>query len=183
MYKTLKERLINIFSDSEERRLKKLLQDVELGDKRPSMLLRQMQDLAGNRVGDELLRSLWLQRLPTQMQAILTTSSDDPNKLSVMADKIADVTSGSEICSNHVKMKVPETSTPNDCISNLQAQISEFSLKIDIMSQFRRYRSMSRRNNYRARSASRKDQMCWYHFRFRENAKKCVPPCSYKQEN
>ncbi|GBO36482.1 hypothetical protein AVEN_184543-1 [Araneus ventricosus] len=34
MYKTLKERLINIFSDSEERRLKKLLQDVELGDKR-----------------------------------------------------------------------------------------------------------------------------------------------------
>ncbi|GBM99728.1 hypothetical protein AVEN_237657-1 [Araneus ventricosus] len=28
MYKTLKERLINIFSDSEERRLKKLLQDV-----------------------------------------------------------------------------------------------------------------------------------------------------------
>ncbi|GBN92234.1 Retrovirus-related Pol polyprotein from transposon TNT 1-94 [Araneus ventricosus] len=39
-------------------RLKKLLQDVELGDKLPSMLLRQMKDLAGNRVGDELLRSL-----------------------------------------------------------------------------------------------------------------------------
>ncbi|GBM73414.1 hypothetical protein AVEN_143083-1 [Araneus ventricosus] len=183
MYKTLKDRLINIFSDSEERRLKKLLQDVELGDKRPSTLLREMQDLAGNRVGDELLRSLWLQRLPTQMQAILTTSSDDLNKLSLMADKIADVTSGSEICSNHVKTKVPETSTPNDCISNLQAQISELSLKIDRMSQFRRSRGMSRRNNYRARSASRKDQMCWYHFRFRENAKKCVPPCSYKQEN
>ncbi|GBM62648.1 hypothetical protein AVEN_103637-1 [Araneus ventricosus] len=34
MYKTLKERLINFFSDSEERRLKKLLQDVELDDKR-----------------------------------------------------------------------------------------------------------------------------------------------------
>ncbi|GBM28429.1 hypothetical protein AVEN_33885-1 [Araneus ventricosus] len=147
------------------------------------MLLRQMQDLAGNRVGDELLRSLWLQRLPTQMQAILTTSSDDLNKLSIMADKIADVTSGSEICFNHVKTKVPEMSTPNDCNSNLQAQISELSLKIDRMSQFRRSRSMGRRNNYRARSASRKDQMCWYHFRFRKNAKKCVPPCSYKQEN
>ncbi|GBM89708.1 Transposon Ty3-I Gag-Pol polyprotein, partial [Araneus ventricosus] len=169
MYKTLKERLINIFSGSEERRLKKLLQDVELGDKRPSMLLHQMQDLAGNRVGDELLRSLWLQRLPTQMQAILTTSSDDLNKLSIMADKIADVRSGSEICSNHVKTKVPETSTPNDCISNLQAQISELSLKIDRMSQFRRSRSMSRRNNYR------KDQMYWYHFRFRERMLRSVP--------
>ncbi|GBN29593.1 hypothetical protein AVEN_37228-1 [Araneus ventricosus] len=114
------------------------------------MLLRQIQDLAGNRDGDELLRSLWLQRLPTQMQAILTTSSDDLNKLSIMADKIAAVTSGREICflsfshiSNHVKTKVPETSTPNDCISNLQAQISKLSLKIDRMSQFRRSRSMS----------------------------------------
>ncbi|GBM83173.1 hypothetical protein AVEN_43670-1 [Araneus ventricosus] len=155
MYKTLKEHLVNVFSDSEECRLKKLLQDVELGEKRPSMLLLQMQDLAGNRVGDELLRSLWLQRLPTQMQAILTTNSDDLNKLSIMADKIADVTSGSEMCSNHVKTK---TSIPNDCISNLQAQISERSLKIDRMSQFRIYRSMSRRNNSRSRSASRKGQ-------------------------
>ncbi|GBN05403.1 hypothetical protein AVEN_30800-1 [Araneus ventricosus] len=83
-----------------------------------------------------------------------------------MADKIADVTSGSEICSSHLKTKVPEASIPNDCISNLQAQISELSLKIDRMSQFRRSRSMSRRNNSRARSASRKDQVCWYHFRF-----------------
>ncbi|GBM25220.1 hypothetical protein AVEN_153405-1 [Araneus ventricosus] len=179
MYKTVKERLFNIFSDSEERRLKKLLQDVESGDKSPSMLLRQMQDLAGNRGGDELLRSLWLQRLPTQMQAILTTSSDDLNKLSIMADKIVDVTSGSEICSNHVKTKVPETSIPNDCISNLQAQISELSLKIDRMSQFQKSRSMSRRNNSLARFASRKDKVCWYHFRFRKNAKKCVQPCSY----
>ncbi|GBL83130.1 hypothetical protein AVEN_165346-1 [Araneus ventricosus] len=117
------------------------------------------------------------------MQAILTISSDDLNKLSITADKIAGVTSGSEICSNHVKTKVPETSIHNDCISNLQAQISELPLKIDRMSQFRRPRSMSRRNNSRARSASRKDQVCWYHFRFRENSKKCVPPCSYKQEN
>ncbi|GBN65402.1 hypothetical protein AVEN_81556-1 [Araneus ventricosus] len=38
MCKTVKERLINILSDSEENRLKKLLQDVELGDKNPSML-------------------------------------------------------------------------------------------------------------------------------------------------
>ncbi|GBO05111.1 hypothetical protein AVEN_191767-1 [Araneus ventricosus] len=134
-----------------------------------------MQNLAGS-VGDELLRSLWLQRLPTQMQAILTTSSDDLNKLSIMAAKIADVTSGNEICSNHVKTKVPETSIPNGCISNLQAQVSELSLKIDRMSQFRRSRSMSRRNNSRVRSASRKDQVCWYHFRFREIAKECVPP-------
>ncbi|GBL73331.1 hypothetical protein AVEN_159363-1 [Araneus ventricosus] len=117
------------------------------------------------------------------MQAILTIFSDDLSKLSIMADKIADVTPGSEICSNNVKTKVPETSIPNDYISILQAQISELSLKIDRMSQFRRSRSMSRRNNSRARSAIHKDRVCRYHFRFQENAKKCVQPCSYKQEN
>ncbi|GBN65403.1 hypothetical protein AVEN_81557-1 [Araneus ventricosus] len=115
------------------------------------------------------------------MQAILTTSSDDLNILSVMADKITDVTSGSEIFSNHIKTKV--MSIPNDCISNLQAQISELALKIDRMSKCRRSRTMRRRDKQRARSTSRKDQVCWYHFRFRENAKKCVQPCSYKQEN
>ncbi|GBN41997.1 hypothetical protein AVEN_93176-1 [Araneus ventricosus] len=144
MCKTLKERPINIFSDSEERRLKKLLQYTELDDKRPSV--RQMQDLEGNRVGDEVLLSLWLQRLPIQMQAILTTSSDDMNKLSIVANKIADLTSGSEIYSYHVKTKVPEKSVPNDCISNLPAQISELSLKINRMSQFRRSRSKCARS-------------------------------------
>nr|XP_042913628.1 uncharacterized protein LOC122273666 [Parasteatoda tepidariorum] len=82
MYDSLKQRSIEIFSISEERRLKKLLQEIALGDRRPSALLRQMQDLAGDRDGDALLKSLWLQRLPTQMQAILSTSSDTLNKLS-----------------------------------------------------------------------------------------------------
>ncbi|GBN07977.1 hypothetical protein AVEN_110776-1 [Araneus ventricosus] len=95
-----------------------------------------MRDLAGNCFGDELLLPLWLQRLSKQTQAILTTSSDDLNILSVMAEKIADVTSGIEIYSNHVKTKVPETSIPNGYLSNLQAQIRELSLKIDRMSQF-----------------------------------------------
>lgn len=43
-YDTLKSRLIDVFSDSEERKLKKLLQDLDLGDKRPSVLLREMSD-------------------------------------------------------------------------------------------------------------------------------------------
>lgn len=183
MYDTLKNRLVEIFTDSEERRLKKLLQDIDLGDKRPSILLRQMQDLAGNRVGENLLKSLWLQRLPTQMQAILTTSSDDLSKLAVMADKIADVTYLSDINAISAKPEVTEVRELKATISDLQSQISELTNKFEKFSHLHRGRSNSRsRNKPRERSRSR-GKFCWYHFRFRERATRCRSPCSFKSEN
>ncbi|GFS54594.1 uncharacterized protein TNIN_131251 [Trichonephila inaurata madagascariensis] len=69
-YETLKNALLNKLTDTEESRLKKLLTDMELGDQRPSDLLRQMKNLAGSSISDELIKSLWLQRLPQQTQAI-----------------------------------------------------------------------------------------------------------------
>ncbi|KAF0762798.1 Uncharacterized protein FWK35_00007739 [Aphis craccivora] len=63
-YDTLKVRLINIFTGSEEKKLRKLLSEVELGDRKPSALLNEMQRLGGNALSSELLKSLWLQHLP-----------------------------------------------------------------------------------------------------------------------
>ncbi|GFY64704.1 uncharacterized protein TNIN_160401 [Trichonephila inaurata madagascariensis] len=71
-YETLKNALLNRLTDTEESRLKKLLTDMELGDRRRSDLLRQMKSLAGSSISDELIKSLWLQRLPQQTQAILS---------------------------------------------------------------------------------------------------------------
>ncbi len=171
-----------MFSDSEERRLKKLLQDVDLGNKRPSVLLRQMQDLAGIRLPESLLKSLWLQRLPTQMQAILTTSSDDLNKLAIMADKISDVTSLNEINASQIKSNATGNTCINEMIANLQTQVSELSHKLENLNNFRG-RSYSRnRSKSRERSGNR-NKLCWYHFRFKDKALKCIKPCAYKQEN
>ncbi|GFY39622.1 uncharacterized protein TNIN_116141 [Trichonephila inaurata madagascariensis] len=75
-YETLKNALLNRLTDTEESRLKKLLTDMELGDRRPSDLLRQMKRLAGSSISNELIKSLWLQRLPQQTQAILSISKD-----------------------------------------------------------------------------------------------------------
>ncbi|GFY72531.1 uncharacterized protein TNIN_19881 [Trichonephila inaurata madagascariensis] len=89
---------LNRLTDTEESRLKKLLTEMELGDRRPSDLLRQMKSLAGSSISDELIKSLWLQRLPQQTQAILSTSKDILNNAE-MADKIISVYSSSEVCS------------------------------------------------------------------------------------
>ncbi|XP_037931415.1 uncharacterized protein LOC119666205 [Teleopsis dalmanni] len=46
-YSTLKKRLLKEFSISEQKILRKLLQDMDLGDLRPSQLLREMKNFAG----------------------------------------------------------------------------------------------------------------------------------------
>ncbi|XP_061386797.1 uncharacterized protein LOC133334073 [Musca vetustissima] len=84
MYDTLKGKLISSFSDSEEKRLKKLLTNIELGDKKPSELLSKMWS--------------WIHRLPSQMKPIFSVSEDSLDKLSTMTDKIAD-SSESDVCS------------------------------------------------------------------------------------
>ena len=49
-YAALKDRLVKSFADSAEKKLRKLLNEVDLGDCRPSQLLRQMRYLAQNDV-------------------------------------------------------------------------------------------------------------------------------------
>lgn len=186
-YNTLKKRLIEVFSDSEEKKLKKLLQDIDLGDKRPSVLLRQMQELAGPLVGAELLKSLWLQRLPAQMQAILASSDIELKKLAAMADKIADVTSPNQLSSIDLKGTTNDSGATQKVLNDLQHQISDLNRKVDkLFVACSRSRSRSRNSSKQRglvnRSPSR-NTVCWYHVRFGEKATKCIKPCSFNLEN
>lgn len=89
-YDALKAALIDAFSDSSERQLKKLLTEMELGDQRPSQLLRQMKSLAENKVTEDVLRTLWLQRLPNQVQLILSASQGVAlTKIAEIAEKLS----------------------------------------------------------------------------------------------
>ncbi|XP_075170218.1 uncharacterized protein LOC142242515 [Haematobia irritans] len=90
LYNSLKNALLAEFQDSEEKRLQKLMENVDLGDRKPSAMLRDMRQLASGKVSEEMLRSLWFQRLPATIKAVLSVSTDNLDKLSVMADKIND---------------------------------------------------------------------------------------------
>ncbi|KYB29505.1 hypothetical protein TcasGA2_TC032970 [Tribolium castaneum] len=46
-YETIKAKLISAYTDSQEKQLRKLLNELELGDRKPSQLLREMKTLAG----------------------------------------------------------------------------------------------------------------------------------------
>ncbi|GFQ90223.1 uncharacterized protein TNCT_36671 [Trichonephila clavata] len=91
-YNELKERLIAEFSDSANKQIRKLLSELQLGDDKPSHLLRKMRVLAsGASLNDDFLKTLWLQRLPSEMQSILSVSSETLENLAKLADKIAEV--------------------------------------------------------------------------------------------
>lgn len=97
-YKVLKSRLLDIYEESETKRVQKLIGDTQLGDQKPSQLLRRMQGLAGDRMSKETLLVLWQNHLPTAMRTVLAaTSIDDADKLAAIADKIMETSRPVEV--------------------------------------------------------------------------------------
>ncbi|XP_075750729.1 uncharacterized protein LOC142817571 [Rhipicephalus microplus] len=92
-YLHLNRELIRRLSPSQDEQVRHLLQHEELGDCKPSQLLRYMRDLLGSTpVDDSLLRIIWLQRLPSHAQAILQVQPNLPlDQFSHIADQVVEI--------------------------------------------------------------------------------------------
>ena len=95
-YTTLKAELIRHTAACEQHKLQKLISGEELGDCKPTQLLRHMQQPLGDKLdtsanANSFFRELFLQCLPPNVQMVLTStnSSMDLNKLVDMADKVS----------------------------------------------------------------------------------------------
>lgn len=181
-YTVLKERIVKRFTQSESSRLRTLLQELYLGDKKPTQLLHEMRSLAGSQISDDVLKTLFIQRLPINIQQILSISKDKLDDLAQIADKINEVSCFGTSSTEHNISSVD--------LKELQSQISELSEKVEKLtfrqksyngSKFRqRSGSRPRSNSNNVNNTSEK-QYCWYHFKFGKNAKKCVGKCSYSE--
>jgi len=79
-YTTLKQQLIKCIAASEQQRLQQLFSTEELGDRKPTQLLRHLQQLAGNMLGfndGSFIRELFLQHLPSNVGMVLASTQDD----------------------------------------------------------------------------------------------------------
>ncbi|GFT68950.1 retrovirus-related Pol polyprotein from transposon 17.6 [Trichonephila clavipes] len=190
-YHTLSQRLITQFSDSETQKIKKLLTDLQLEDEKPSHLLRKMKELSNGQLQDDFLQSLWLQRMPPHIQTVLSASSEPLDKLANIADKVSEVVgSSSTICA---ATTVPPPSQSSSCsvqptMDSLARQIQELSLQVAELTRERnsshhqRYSPDRRRSHSRSRSVNRGSGICYYHRRYKEQARKCVSPCAFVQK-
>ncbi|GFU70090.1 uncharacterized protein TNCV_2752251 [Trichonephila clavipes] len=137
---------------------------------------------------DDFLQSLWLQRMPPHIQTVLSASSEPLDKLAIIADKVSEVVGASStICAAKT---VPPPSQSSSCnaqptMDSLARQIQELSLQVAELtrernsSRHQRYSSDRRRSHSRSRSVNRGSGICYYHRRYKEQARKCVSPCAF----
>lgn len=76
-YPAIKKALIERLSALQEHRTQQLLEREGLGDRKLSQFLRHLRTLAEPSVSEQMLRTLWLGRLPNQMKVILATRAQD----------------------------------------------------------------------------------------------------------
>lgn len=179
-YLTVKTRLIKRFEVSPQGKLEQLLGSCDMGDLRPTHMLAKMQELAtGLNVNEDLLKMLFLQRMPGNVKAILAISDGSLAKLAEMADKMIESSPNVSVVSTNSQLqqvaaasKHPVSPSQND----LQEQIDFLSAEI---------RRLRTRSASRSRSASRLDRLsnaaeiCWYHRKFGKNANTCRQPCQF----
>ncbi|KAF8783545.1 hypothetical protein HNY73_013694 [Argiope bruennichi] len=196
-YDALKTRLIAEFSASENEQIRRLLSKLHLGADKPSQLLRKMRELGGSTgIIDDFLKTLWMQRLPSEMQAILSISSEPLDNLANMADKIAEVRISSAdnsvfAVSRGAGSNAMRKASTLDEFTALLSEIAALSKQVQRLSRGRSRGPFHRKNRQRSfsrgRSGDRGRKFCYYHARFGEKALKCRSPCSYStianQEN
>lgn len=183
-YDALKTRILREFTESDQHKLRILLKETELGDNKPSQLLRKMRELSNNALSDDALKTLWIERLPEQIRPVISTADGDLNKIAEMANKILEITTYRHV--SEVQFSPAPTHSHSESfpqIAALTKQIDELTKKFDKFSN-NRGRSQSRgRSNDRSRSSSKSKNnspYCFYHFKFGAMAQKCTEPCKFK---
>ena len=188
-YDRIKDAVNRRFGLSEKQRLAKLLADTTLGDRKPSQLLRHMQNLVGKSHEDSnLLREMWLSRLPPDMQAVLCVSKEQLlSDLAETADKIWETYSP--------KVQQVTNAGTESLINSLAVTVESLAQQVQALTLAQQQRSPIRqRPRSRSRSSSARNgkislkpslkapisssSICWYHQQFQCKARYCVPPCS-----
>ena len=191
-YDHLKSQLIQRTQTSEQRRLRMLLSSEDLGDQKPSQLLRRMQQLLGeHRMDDALFRELFEQRLPAHVRMVLASSASSLAiaDVAAMADRIVEVAQPSQSLNAVSRPSVPDSTV----IAALQEQVATLTTAVEELTKAQRRLSRSYRSRSRDRDASPapaakvtiSDQptegpgLCFYHRQWGSKARKCTQPCSF----
>lgn len=181
-YGNLKKCILERYCESEQKKTQKLLSEIDLGDKRPTQLLNELSALAKDKVTRDFLKTLWLQRLPAQVRAILQASDADLNELAKLADKIMEVGEFQHLSVVTSSQSLPTGASEIDKrLERLEKQIN--SLCMVNNNHKRRSRSVSAKRQQQGVANQKSEQICWFHAKYGENARKCREPCTYNKQS
>ena len=177
-YDTLKRQLIQQTCLPEQRHLHRLVHSLELGDHKPTQLLRELLGESSTAAEGPLLCELLLQRLPVNVHLVLAPSMAGKNleEIAELADSIIDITP-------------PHVSTINPPTPEVESLRTEIKDQKELVSTLtaqpcspRPHSPSPRRQQLRFRSPPpplpSSTALCWYHRRFGDRARNCTPPCA-----
>lgn len=192
-YEALKNRLLSVYEETETQQFHKLLSGLELGDQKPTQLLRRMRDLAARKVPDDALKILWMGHLPASARAVLSVSKEPSlDDLAIMADKMLEhmeqrniaTIATSTTSGNSERNAISANIGLENEIAMLKQQIAQLHIdrRASMHNERYRARSSSRNRKYRmTRTPASPDWLCYYHYKFKNGANKCVEPCNWKK--
>lgn len=195
-FSDIKHAILERLCDSKNMRLQQLLQRMELGDMKPSQLYRKLKVHGGADITDDLLKTIWLKRLPVRTQEVLATVSDtlSTDKLADLADRIHETATPAQV----MAVSKPSDTTPaphTTETSIVTAQIGELIKRLDRMEGLQDARTRqhavqrSHSPNFRRKqwessshpntnpNTSSVPQPCYFHKRFQDAARNCKPGC------
>ncbi len=89
-YNYIRQKLVENFTESQQRRLQRVLKELLLGDRRPSELYNDMRRTAGPALSESILHDLWVSRLPPYTQAAIIATSVPINEKLKITDSITE---------------------------------------------------------------------------------------------
>ena len=184
-YEDLKTAILTRLQSSVTARLQELLSKEELGNEKPSDLLRRMKKLLGEsyRTFDQtLFHHLFYQRLPPSIQRNLFSvkSKLTIEELAELADEFM-----TSIPSEPVVQNISPVHSSR--IGDLLGKISQLTQQVhSLQEQFSRRSQHQNRSTSRHRCRSKSprraaNSFCYYHRKYGANAYRCTKPCAYKQ--
>ncbi|XP_039308631.1 uncharacterized protein LOC120358421 [Solenopsis invicta] len=179
-YETLKQRVLGAFTESEEVKLRKVLQGQQLGESKPTHFLQKIRNLAPVHVSDSIIKSMFLEQMPHQLRQILVANTDqDLDALTALADKLMEFSNPARLVVQQVNQADSDSSTDSSLAAIIR-RLDKIEARFTKAKRNNRSRSASRPRTS-SESKQKSDKYCFYHHRFGENAQKCSPPCSWKQ--
>ncbi|KAL1446948.1 hypothetical protein WDU94_003629 [Cyamophila willieti] len=157
-YTDLKNRLVKQFANSEQTKFK-LLQEIELGDSKPTTFLQRLRQLADDNVSETYLKTMFIQRMPSHYRSILAANNHlSIDELARMADQAIEFAS-TPVSIQEVDSNRPSSSSQdqNSILQRLE-QIEALLSKTSVTSGFR--------GGFQRGYSDPTSTTCWYHVKF-----------------
>lgn len=186
-YEAIKNRIVQSFAETSESKLRRLLRGIDPNSEKPSLLLQRIRHLAGENVGDTLLRTLFLEQLPEYARAVLSLNKNvDLSTLAVQADTIMEVTrNNNSVCAVAQKQMDVAATSRDSTMTELVAAMANLTKEVKALKHSSRSRSRDH-SSFRQRSKSRSSNdsdICYFHKKFGSDARRCRSPCKMAEKS